>query len=227
MVKKPVFLIVVALEPFSSDTKGTKLTSKDVRSTLRFGYTYPETSGNASVSAVRTAINRLYGSNASTGGPVKRTVQAASEEDVDTAPGMLVNGCLRHYAANVVSQKFTMNGCKSPYLMPNIVDPLVFDLAYAIYVFIGDFEDDPATWPLSHNLAGTHAVAASMATGDVVEARLAALSNVKVTGVVPLTDSLLKKVESGELASMEISAVEAYLSENLKWRAATVSNARP
>lgn len=201
------FLTIVALLPFSSDSRGTKFTSNNVRSTLRFGYTYPEISGNVSVSAVKRAINKLYGSNASAGGPLERATQAASKQAVDSSPGKLSDGCLRQYTANIVSQKFAMNG------------------SYAIYLFLGDFEQDPSTWPLSKNLAGTHAVAASLASVDTVNARLAAFSTVKVTGAVPLTDSLVSKVQAGELASMNTSTVEVYLRENLKWRVATVSNA--
>lgn len=126
---------------------------------------------------------------------------------MNTSPGMLVNGCLRHYVANIISQKFTLNG------------------SYAVYVFLGGFEENPSTWPLSENLAGTHAIAASMASMDMANARSAALSTVKVTGAVPLTDSLVSKVKSGELASMDIDTVEAYLLDNLRWRVATVSNA--
>lgn len=134
-------------------------------------------------------------------------MQPASEDDVATTPGMLVNGCLRHYVANIVSQKFTLNS------------------SYAIYVFVGDFDDNPATWSLSKNLAGTHAVAASMASTDSANARPAAFSKIKVTGAVPLTETLLSKVKTNELASMDVGTVEKFLSENLKWRVATVSHA--
>lgn len=174
---------------------------------MRFGYTYPETSGNVSMSAMKRTINRLYGSNASVGGLVKRTEDHITGGKTSNTTGLLPNGCMRHYVTNIVSQKFAMNG------------------SYAIYVFLGDFEDNPSDWSLSKNLAGTHAVAASLVSKFTPKSRLAAISDVKVTGAVPLTDLLLTKIRSGELASMDTGTVEAYLSEKLQWRVATVSQA--
>lgn len=155
---------------------------------------------------MKRAINRLYGSNASVGGPVERAEEPASEQKTKTSLGILANGCRRHYVANIASQKFAMNG------------------SYAVYVFLGDFEDDTSAWPLSKNLAGTHAVAASMVSKHATNARPVALATVKVTGSVPLTDLLLSKVQAGELASMNTKTVEKYMSKNLKWRIATVSH---
>ncbi|CZT14535.1 related to tyrosinase precursor (monophenol monooxygenase) [Ramularia collo-cygni] len=192
------------LEPFSSDTRGTKFTSKDVRSTLRFGYAYPETSGNASIAQVKRAINQLYGSSAGAGGPVKRAEQSTGHGSPSLqAP---VESSERYYVANIVSPKFAMNG------------------SYAVYIFLGDFEDTSSMWPLSKNLAGTHAVATNMISEHTANMRSATLSNIKVTGAVPLTGLLRSKVQSGELASLDSSVVEFYLSSNLKWRVTTFNS---
>ncbi|SMQ51746.1 unnamed protein product [Zymoseptoria tritici ST99CH_3D7] len=206
------------LEPFSKDTLGNKFTSNDVRFTTQFGYTYPELAGNASLSSVRTAINRLYGSNANSGGPLKRRdtttlphdkrfVKAASADDVRASPGMLVNGHLRQYAANIVSQKHALNG------------------SYAVYVFMGDFTDDPCQWALSPNLAGTHAVAANLELKKAPGvSKMVETNPIRVGAALPLTDMLLMKVRAGELKSMEMGDVEPYLRENLHWRVSTFDN---
>jgi tyrosinase len=135
-------------------------------------------------------------------------VKAASAEDVVSAPGMLVDGHLQQYIANIVSQKHTLNG------------------SYAVYVFVGDFDDRPCEWPLSPNLAGTHAVSANLMVEQKLGAMKAAEKPIKVTGAIPLTDMLLTKVQAGELKSMEGNSVEAYLQANLHWRVATVSYAQ-
>lgn len=53
-----------------------------------------------------------------------------------------------------------------------------------------------------------------MASMDTANARTVAFPTVKVTGALPLTDSLVLKVQSGELASMDTDTVEAYLLES-------------
>lgn len=118
---------------------------------------------------------------------------------------MLVNGHLRQYAANIVSQKHALNG------------------SYAVYVFMGDFTDDPCQWALSPNLAGTHAVAANLELKKAPGvSKMVETNPIRVGAALPLTDMLLMKVRAGELKSMEMGDVEPYLRENLHWRVSTV-----
>lgn len=182
-------------------------TSNDVRSTTTFGYSYPETANNATVSSIRAAINVLYGSNAAAGGPVRRAQpisDAASRKQVETTPGEIINGQYRHYVANVVSSKFAVNG------------------SYSVYVFLGDVgKEEPHEWPLSTNLVGSHSVFAAL-TKAGARMKTAGMNPIKVTGAIPLTDSLLNKAAAGEVESMDSGTVEPYLRKNLQWRIAKV-----
>lgn len=187
-------------------------TSNDVMRTDSFGYTYPELIDDADRSSVIVKIRGLYGSNAVAGGPLRGAVevsQAATKQEVNTAPGeILSNGCLQHYAASIVSQKFALTG------------------SYAIYLFLGDVQtDDPKAWPLSPNLAGTHAVFAGSSKESNLDSikRPIGYGSAKVSGSIPLTDPLLSKLHNGDLSGMSNEDVEAYLQKNLTWRIAMVS----
>lgn len=129
-------------------------------------------------------------------------LQAVSKDDMRSAAGQVVDGRLRSYAANIVTNKHALGR------------------TYSIYLFVGDFDDtDPCTWATSPNLAGTQAPFTTLsAASDPSKPSL------KMAGTVPLTDILVSKVKSGELASMDEDNVVDYLKDNLHWRVATVSH---
>lgn len=103
------------------------------------------------------------------------------------------------YICNIVSQKFAMNG------------------SYAVYVFLGNVSTNSTEeLQLSHNLVGTYSVFSNMPSDNNHMANM----DLKITGTVPLTTSLLGKLESGELQSMLPVHVEPYLRKNLQWRVA-------
>ncbi|KAF2173735.1 hypothetical protein M409DRAFT_16009 [Zasmidium cellare ATCC 36951] len=197
------------LTPFHMDSSGKLFTSNDVMDTMSLGYTYPELANNTGRSTVVAKIRELYGSNAVSGGPVKRNApaqrvsQAATKQQVHSAPGEVVEGRLQHYLANIVSTKFAMNN------------------SYAIYIFLGDVQsEDPKTWPLCPNMVGTHAVFAGYAGAASSSKRSVEHNSMKVTGSIPLTDGLLQKVHNGDLPGMSNAEVGSYLRESLKWRVA-------
>ncbi|KAK5135710.1 hypothetical protein LTR08_004696 [Meristemomyces frigidus] len=200
------------LSPFHSDANGDFWTPASVRSIGTLGYTYADL-GNGSVSAVKAAVNSLYGNSAASGGLSKRStkIETASKREVPgaaspdaTAPEEIDNGKYRQYLANIMSQKFALNG------------------SYAIYVFMGDFDDTPSAWALSPNLVGTHAVFATLSGADATDSpqlrRRKIGSPLQVTGTMPLTSMLLAKVEAGELPCMDLETVVPYLTDNLEWR---------
>lgn len=214
------------LDPFHTDSKGGKWTSQSARSVTQFGYTYPELQNNANASAVRTAINKLYGDSAGSGGirgsPTRRWFKdhAVQEREVPTesdsasstaaASGDIDDGKHREYLANIVSQKFAMG------------------TSYAIYIFLGDFDDDPRCYNLAPNLVGTHGVFAASAADDddnpqAKLVRRMEMAPILVTGTMPLNSMLLAKVQTGELGSMDSHDVEDYLNDKLQWRIAFVS----
>ena len=121
-----------------------------------------------------------------------------------------MNGKYRQYTTNILCQKFAL------------------DSSFAIYVFMGDFDDTPSAWATSPNLVGTHAVFTGMtgAMGTVNGERVKVQQKpaIQVTGTMPLTSMLLAKVSSGELDNMNPDAVEEYLEAYLKWRISMVCN---
>lgn len=163
------------------------------------------------MSAVKASINRLYGNSVGSSTLFKRATQpnAKSDESSVPAPEEVVEGRYRQYMANILVQKFALNS------------------SFAIYVFMGDFDDTPAAWATAPNLVGTHAVFTGMtgALGTVNGARVKTQQKpaIQVTGTMPLTSTLLERVGSGEMKDMGPDAVEDYLKANLKWRISLVS----
>lgn len=159
------------------------------------------------------AVNSLYGNSAGSGGlskratrvrtAVEREVSGAATPDGD-APQEITDGKHREYLANIVSQKFALNG------------------SFAVYIFMGEFDDTALAWPLSPNLVGTHAVFAALSSADAANnpqvRRRQDGSPIPVTGTMPLTSMLLAKVEAGELSCMDPDTVVPYLKDNLGWR---------
>jgi tyrosinase len=96
---------------------------------------------------------------------------------------MLINGGprLRQYVANIVSDKFALNG------------------SYAVYLFMRDFDERVCEWALSPNLVGTHGVSANlgMKQGPGAEKKMGGggREGIKVAGALPLTDMLLSKMK--------------------------------
>jgi hypothetical protein len=138
--------------------------------------------------------------------------------EASTADSSLPRDHYRSYTANINSRKFAFNG------------------SYAIYVFLGDVADEnAAAWPLASNLVGTQGVFTGMtmpvaassspaSTDGTQNSNEAVGGNVMVTGTVPLTNALLKHVQMGDLASLEIDDVGAFLRKNLQWRIGKVSH---
>ncbi|KAK6428007.1 hypothetical protein LTR95_015856 [Oleoguttula sp. CCFEE 5521] len=198
------------LDPFHSSQNGTRWTSQTARSTRTFGYTYPELANNANTSSIKAAINRLYGGDSSPSNsaaaaiqPSKRFIDDTPEEPSlfprDPAAAARPKQLRREYIANIVSEKFALNG------------------SYAIYVFLGDFDsEDPSCWPTNSNLVGTHAIFAAL-PGDSEGNGMSMSSGMRVTGTVPLTSALLDKAKNGDLKGLRKADVEGYLRENLGW----------
>lgn len=207
-----------ALEPFHSVANGDFWTPSSIRSVATFGYTYSDL-GNGSIAAVKAAVNALYSNSAGSGGlskrattlhsPTEREVPGAADPHVDAAEEV-VDGKYREYLANIESQKFALNG------------------SYAIYIFMGDFDDDPSQWSTSPALVGTHAVFAALsgadAASDPQKVRRQMDDTILVTGVMPLTSMLLTMVQSGLLSCMDVDTVTGYLQNSLRWRIGMVGH---
>lgn len=197
---------LIALAPFHKNAAGDMWTANQVRSTRTFGYYYPELSNaSANSSALKTAINNLYGSTAGQNGvQLSRRFFHDDPTGVDRRDASVNRGGppkRREYVANIVTDKHAAYG------------------SYAIYVFLGDFNAaDPSCWATSTNLVGAHGIFASL---PQEEAQMK--SNLQVAGTMPLTSAIIEKFKGGEIKSLKPQDVEAWLTENLKWRAAMVS----
>lgn len=203
-----------ALQPFFATSSRKYWTANKLRSTAALGYTYPELANGASTSAVKAAINKLYGSSGASNGLSRRSIMPDTDNrDSTDTPDEVPDNKYRQYTANILCQKFALNS------------------SFAIYVFLGAFDDTPATWATSPNLVGTHAVFTGMtgAVGTVrgVKVQTQQKPRIPVTGTMPLTSTLLQKVETGELGDMAPEAIEAYLQANLQWRVSLVSISPP
>jgi tyrosinase len=207
---------VTALDPFHRNANGDKWTANLARQTKSFGYTYPELANNASVSAVKAAINKFYGST--TGSNDSLLSKRFFDFDTPESESGLIgrDGAAksappkrREYIANIVSDKFSCNG------------------SYAVYIFLGTFDSsDPSCWPTQPNLVGTHAVFAMIpqeAADDAHQAKRAAMSGIQVTGTMPLNSALLERYKAGDLRSRKPESVEEYMANNLQYRVARVS----
>ncbi|PNS20693.1 Tyrosinase [Sphaceloma murrayae] len=173
------------LAPFHRDTNRNFWTSNQIQQTTTFGYVYPETPQGVSTADVNRAVSQLYGPTTTSGR--KRDVVSLSKRD---------DGHHYHYAANIASQKFQMNG------------------TYRVYIFLGQPSDNPADWPIASNLVGTHGVLSTVPGGGMTN------MDVLVTGTIPLTESLTDKCNAGELKDLDPKNVEPYLESNLNWRVA-------
>jgi tyrosinase len=91
---------------------------------------------------------------------------------------------------------------------------------FRVYVFLGDFNPDPTTWPTEHNVVGRFTVLGRAGTTQCEKCQSDSADDLVVTGTVPLTSALLQDIveSSSSLRSLEPSEVVPYLERNLHWR---------
>ncbi|EWC43938.1 hypothetical protein DRE_01290 [Drechslerella stenobrocha 248] len=84
---------------------------------------------------------------------------------------------------------------------------------YTVYVFLGEYSQDPKQWPTEKNLVGVHSAFTNLGGGH------------KYTGAgsVPLTASIIHQIVDGKLANLGREAVVPYLQKNLRWEVATAA----
>jgi len=179
-------------------------TANAVRSTRTFGYYYPELStANVNTSALKTAINNLYGSAAGQSGvQLSKRFFHDEPEDLDQreASGNPGPPKRREYVANIVTDKHAAFG------------------SYAIYVFLGDFDEaDPSCWATSKSLVGAHGI-----FGSLPQEEPQVKMNMQISGTLPLTSAIIENFKSGQITSLKPQDVESWLTANLKWKAAMV-----
>jgi tyrosinase len=90
---------------------------------------------------------------------------------------------------------------------------------FRVYVFLGDFNPDPTTWPTEHNVVGRFTVLGRSGATPCAKCKQDRDDELIVTGTVPLTSALLQDIVAGQVPSLESADVEAYLEKHLHWRA--------
>ncbi|KAF1826772.1 Di-copper centre-containing protein, partial [Dissoconium aciculare CBS 342.82] len=162
-----------------------------------FSYTYPEfLTGLTPIQQ----INALYSSSR---GPVvtERSLgsyapagKAAAPSAIDNAK-LAANGSEYQYSADIQTPRFALQS------------------SYTVYIFLGEpASEDPSTWSFDDNQVGPFGVLAGVPGSNMV------MEEVIISGSIPLTRKLQRKLESGELKSMAPTDVNPYLKANLKWK---------
>jgi tyrosinase len=199
-----------ALTPFHKDTNGNFWTSNLVRDWRVFHYTYPEYSNSdGSASSIMSYVNQMYGPSATaTAGNIKYKKRKRSllqpreispNITLANAPVSLIStpdGLRYEYTANIATQRFALDG------------------SYNIYVFLGNFSANPASWPFDQALVGTYGVFSTKGMTGMQ-------GNHSVSGTVPLTRALTAQITAGRLANLQTQTVATYLQSNLQWRVAS------
>ncbi|KAF7957392.1 hypothetical protein EAE96_002977 [Botrytis aclada] len=196
------------LKPFYNAGGNDFYTSSDVVSTESFGYAYPETlqGGNTTAQAIK-AINLLYGSTA----PAKTVSRGL-------IPGLTSKLLGREHRLNstydILSFALAPDGQYTEWIANIQVEKFALSRSFFIHVFLGPFNDDPASWSFEPNLVGTHCVFAKLSSSGASVAE----PNQLVTGTIPLTSALLDDISDGPLRSLNDVDVEPYLRKNLQYR---------
>ncbi|KAJ9648776.1 hypothetical protein H2199_000689 [Coniosporium tulheliwenetii] len=200
------------LTPFHSDSSGGFWTSETSRSTLTFGYTYPELGTGNDTAALRRVINELYGPSTAMS-PQKRDslskrhrADGCEELTADGGSGSCPSQyghrknpsyqpapVTREYLVNIKAQRFGLGSS-------------------TVYVFVGNPGADSASWWSDNTLAGTYAMFA------MPNPTCQDCMRMQAAGTVPLNTVLEAKVAAGELGGLEESIVVPYLQKNLQWR---------
>jgi tyrosinase len=89
---------------------------------------------------------------------------------------------------------------------------------FRVFVFLGDFNPDPETWPLEENLVGRFTVLGRAPDTGCAKCKKDQDNELVVTGTVPLTTALLREIVAGRLHNLRTEEVEPYLVRHLHWR---------
>jgi len=153
-------------------------------------------------------VNQLYGPQASaTANSVKAkkskrdlfTREIAPNDTVLAPPVSLVStpsGARYQYTANIATQRFALDG------------------SYNIFVFLGNFSANAATWPFDQSLVGSYGIFSTTGMTGMS-------GNHTVSGTVPLTRALTAQVAAGNLEDLSVENVARYLQDNMQWRVAS------
>ena len=183
------------LTPFHRTSNGTFWTSKTIRNCETFGYTYPEIADH-NVSCTKQAVNKLYGATA--GAPLSKFKRFATNE-LNTRSGAQKRGTYYEWITNIRVAQNALNS------------------TFTVYVFLGNFSDNPKSWLSDPNLVGSHTIFMPFSSEADQSAGLV------VAGTVPLSHALRADAKNASgVDTGNQTEVGGYLYRNLHWRVAKV-----
>jgi tyrosinase len=205
-----------ALAPFHLDNGNTLFTNDDVRSTARFGYTYPELpdwsmDAGSLRSHVIQQINQLYNPSListqkrSISRPLRRAgnlATAFSTLSLDDAKQLGVNNARQQWSAKISMDRYAHN------------------TSFTLYFFIGNPPADVSAWPTALNLVGS--LGRFVSEGAAVASLSEDFPQAKVGGEVSLTHTLVGGLHRGFIPNLNPGSVVPILSAGLQWRAASL-----
>lgn len=207
-----------ALTPFFASEDGLFWNSDMSRSTLAFGYAYPDTESPLKGAELRAELIRKitewYGgsslvglrSQSHRGGrrPLKaRTLRKGGLRFAGKRPNVKID------ADDPPVSSVVKNGRYTEWIANVHVNVEALDGNFGIYFFLGEVPEDCAEWDSASNLIGTVGIfAMDMNTG----------SEMKISGTLPLTSALIKMVAAGEIPYLGVDVVEPFLRETLQFR---------
>lgn len=91
---------------------------------------------------------------------------------------------------------------------------------FRVWLFLGDFNQDPTTWPTEYNVVGRFTVLGRGGDGPCEKRQVKDEDEdgLAVTGTVPLTSALLQDIVADKLRSLDTGDVVDHLKKNLQWR---------
>lgn len=189
-----------------------------MRDVKTFSYTYPEIRDNPDKATLTATINKLYGQS-TVSHKTKRTTDILEIGEVVDG---VINGVAETIEKLVQPGQIDADAAKKDqkrfeYTANIKIDKCALGGSGSIYLFIGDFNDEPDQWRTDEHLAGASPLFV-MDSGAVANG-----VSKDIYAAVSLTRELEQRVASKDLGCMDPSEVISYLSENLQWRIAKVS----
>ena len=200
------------LLPFHSDDGSGFWTSKGVRSTRTFGYTYRDvidwnTTQGALASNVRANVNRLYNPTGTVvNGSHQRNLVSTGIAEVPEA----------HPDSFHVPSTSRGNASERQWTIAVQVQRFAHRSPFFIDFFVGPPPISPSAWPSASNLVGSHAQFIAM---DSDTRASCVFANALSHGEVSLTHHLLVCAQGGALTNLEPASVIPFLIKSLNWRA--------
>lgn len=171
-------------------------TSDTVRDHQIFGYTYEEVK-DKNQDQTASWINKLY----TTYTPAAMDIFENSRSDISSSEGL----------HSGITHKQVYRGQTYTDWLANVrADKSAYGCSYTVYLFWDEIPDDVFSWPVATNLVGTHSILA-MQDPDGGNR-----SSWLVSGSIPLTAAILRRISQGHVRSLHAEDVETHLESRLK-----------